>query len=82
MARIYAALIRKGIKTLEDVPARLRDRGSRCCRRTAMLNVYSRRKGWRNAAEPQLPRKGICLQRRHRPFVCGQRTGAGAAGHP
>ena len=25
MARIYAALIRKGIKTLEDVPARLRD---------------------------------------------------------
>ncbi len=24
MARIYAALIRKGIKTLEDVPARLR----------------------------------------------------------
>ena len=23
MARIYAALIRKGIKTLEDVPARL-----------------------------------------------------------
>ena len=33
MARIYAALIHKGIKTLEDVPARLRD---------AMLNVYSR----------------------------------------
>lgn len=25
MARIYAALIRKGIKTLEDVHARLRD---------------------------------------------------------
>ena len=25
MARIYAALIRKGIKTLEDVPVRLRD---------------------------------------------------------
>ena len=25
MARIYAALIRKGIKTLEDMPARLRD---------------------------------------------------------
>ena len=24
MARIYAALIRKGIKTLEDVPAQLR----------------------------------------------------------
>ena len=24
MARIYAALIRKGIKTLEDEPARLR----------------------------------------------------------
>lgn len=44
-----------------------------------MLNVYSRAR-WRNAAEPQLPRKGICLQRRHRPFVCGQRTGAGAAG--
>ena len=25
MAKIYAALIRKGLKTLEDVPARLRD---------------------------------------------------------
>lgn len=25
MARIYADLIRKGLKTLEDVPARLRD---------------------------------------------------------
>ena len=25
MARIYAALIRKGIKTLEDVPARRRE---------------------------------------------------------
>ena len=25
MARIYAALIRKGIKTLEDGPTRLRD---------------------------------------------------------
>ena len=25
MARIYAALIRKGIKTLAEVPARLRD---------------------------------------------------------
>jgi len=24
MAKIYAALIRKGLKTLEDVPARLR----------------------------------------------------------
>ena len=24
MAKIYAALVRKGIKTLEDVPARLR----------------------------------------------------------
>lgn len=42
MARIYAALIRKGIKTLEDVPARLRMPWQRCCRRTAMLNVYSR----------------------------------------
>lgn len=27
MARIYAALIRKGIKTLEDVPARLQEDG-------------------------------------------------------
>ena len=25
MAKIYAALIRKGLKTLDDVPARLRD---------------------------------------------------------
>jgi hypothetical protein len=25
MAKIYAELIRKGIKTLEDVPAQLRD---------------------------------------------------------
>lgn len=25
MAKIYAALIRKGLKTLGDVPARLRD---------------------------------------------------------
>lgn len=25
MAKIYAALIRKGLKTLEDVPARLRE---------------------------------------------------------
>ena len=25
MAKIYAALIRKGIKTLDDVPAKLRD---------------------------------------------------------
>lgn len=25
MAKIYAALVRKGIKTLDDVPARLRD---------------------------------------------------------
>ena len=25
MAKIYAALIRKGIRTLEDVPAKLRD---------------------------------------------------------
>lgn len=24
MAKIYAALVRKGLKTLEDVPARLR----------------------------------------------------------
>ena len=25
MAKVYAALIRKGLKTLEDVPANLRD---------------------------------------------------------
>lgn len=25
MAKIYAALIRKGLKTLEDVPAKLQD---------------------------------------------------------
>ena len=25
MAKIYAALIRKGLKTIEDVPERLRD---------------------------------------------------------
>lgn len=25
MAKIYAALIRKGLKTLDDVPARLRE---------------------------------------------------------
>ena len=25
MAKIYAALIRKGLKTLDDVPTRLRD---------------------------------------------------------
>lgn len=25
MAKIYAALVRKGIKTLDEVPARLRD---------------------------------------------------------
>lgn len=25
MAKIYAALVRKGIKTLDDVPAKLRD---------------------------------------------------------
>ena len=29
MAKVYADLIRKGLKTLDDVPARIRDAGDR-----------------------------------------------------
>ncbi len=43
MAKIYAALIRKGIKTLDEVPARLRSTVEACWRRwKPMLEAWSR----------------------------------------
>lgn len=39
MAKVYAALIRKGLKTLEDVPANLRDAVAKLLERTPMCKL-------------------------------------------
>lgn len=39
MAKVYADLIKKGLKTLDDVPAQLRMMWRLCLRRTAMCKL-------------------------------------------